>query len=134
MRVTDGTFDCGQDYYDENDDEDTDDIVDMPLEGEPDDGEDDGHITPDEKENGDGVSRVIVTPGPVEESNTEDREFIKLSSESDSSENSENGLDGNDPDYNLADDAESDDDKQPKVWRVTVEQAKSETERAVRAA
>ena len=48
---------------DEKEDEGDDDITDMPpLDGD----DDDGHITPDEKENDNDVSSVIRTPGPVE--------------------------------------------------------------------
>ena len=92
---------------DEKEDEDDDDITDMPpLDGD----DDDGHITPDEKENDNDASSVIRTPGPVEEPNTDDKAFIKRSSESDSAENADDALDDDDADYDPADDDRSDDD------------------------
>ena len=80
---------------DDDDDEDEDDKANagMPAldgsdeEADTTDGEDSdvGHVTPDEKnDDKDAADGVIRTPGPLEEPNTDDRAFIKRSSESDS--------------------------------------------------
>ena len=57
------------------------------------------HATPDQKENDNGASSVIMTPGPVDEPNTDDRAFIKRSSESESDSHAGYALMDDDPDY-----------------------------------
>ena len=137
--VTNGVLD------DEEDDDEDDDAVnaDMPpLDGDSDDELEEDADSPDEKENRDDALSIIATPGPVEEPDTDDRAFIKRSSESDSGHNTEDALRGDDDlDYmsgesqSMDDDEDEDDDEdQPKRRHVTVAEAKAEAERAARAA
>ena len=140
--VTNGALEDGAD-----EDEDKKAHADMPpLDGSDDeapytDGEDSdvGEVSLDEKENGGDGSSVIATPGPIAEPNTDDKAFIKRSSESDSGHNTEDALRDDDKDYvpSEADGMESDDeddDELPRRRYIPVAQAKAEAERAARAA
>ena len=129
---------------DDDDDDDDDDVLGgmPPLDGSDEeaphtDGENDvGFDSPDAKDDGGDGASVIATPGPLAEPNTDDKAFIRRPSESDSGNNTEDNLaNDDDPDYDPAEDAGSDeDDEDERPRHIPVAAAKAEAERAARAA